>query len=629
MRETHFIAQNKDKWSKFEKVLSESKKDPEELSDLFMEITDDLSYSRTFYPNRSVRVYLNNLAQKIFYDIYRNRKSRLKRFWQFWTDDVPQILFESRFDLLLSFIIFMLAISIGVFSSVMDPDFPRVILGDSYVEMTIRNIESGNPMSVYQDPNQSSMFLQITFNNLRVAFMTFMFGLILGGGTIYILIYNGIMVGAFQYLFFQQGVYLDSILTIWLHGAIEISSIVVAGAAGIHLGRGLLFPGTFTRLQGLQLSARRALLIYLTIVPLIVMAGFIESYITRYSDAAYLIRAMLILVSFAFMIAYFVIYPFMKAKRGFTANLREVNLPAVRKMTIEFNKIKSSGKIFTDAFTFYRKQLKAFAILSAILAFIYTFVMILIKKEFNFETSSSLLFFFEAIVNTVNNSTQILLTKRIDLQWVLNVLCMSAMSYFTLLRLASFADKNQRTTGYYVQTFVSTLVICGFINGLLIVDINNGTLLIYVFFVFPLLILWLSIIFNEGSNLFAGFMKTWEYVWENWATMTGSYIVMVLMSFVFLFLTTAPMMAFFAEIIITILPMDGEASNQFFDFFQLFIQTFMISFLFPLVFSTLAIAEFSFRESKEANELFEQLEKVGVSKKSYGMEREENRDLLY
>jgi hypothetical protein len=117
MRETKFIEQNRDKWSKFEKILQDNKKDPEELSSLFMEVTDDLSYSRTFYPNRSVRVYLNNLAQKTFYSIYRNRKSRLKKFWEFWKDDVPQILFESRFDLLLSLLVFMLSVSIGVFSS--------------------------------------------------------------------------------------------------------------------------------------------------------------------------------------------------------------------------------------------------------------------------------------------------------------------------------------------------------------------------------------------------------------------------------------------------------------------------------------------------------------------------------
>ena len=69
MRETGFIKQNKEKWKEFEKTLNYKDKDPDKLNNLFIQITDDLSYSRTFYPNRSVRVYLNNLAQQIFHSI--------------------------------------------------------------------------------------------------------------------------------------------------------------------------------------------------------------------------------------------------------------------------------------------------------------------------------------------------------------------------------------------------------------------------------------------------------------------------------------------------------------------------------------------------------------------------------
>ena len=74
MRERKFIEQNKQKWREFERTLESNRKDPDKLSNLFVQITDDLSYSRTFYPNRSVRVYLNNLAQKVFYSIYKNIK---------------------------------------------------------------------------------------------------------------------------------------------------------------------------------------------------------------------------------------------------------------------------------------------------------------------------------------------------------------------------------------------------------------------------------------------------------------------------------------------------------------------------------------------------------------------------
>lgn len=625
MRETHFIEQNKGKWIKFEKVLKESKKDPEEMSDLFMEITDDLSYSRTFYPNRSVRVYLNNVAQRVFYNIYKNRKSRFKRFWQFWKDDVPQILFESRFDMLLAFGIFMLAVTIGVFSTMMDPEFPRVILGDGYVEMTLENIQKGNPMSVYQDENQTGMFFRITLNNLRVAFMAFILGLTFGGGTIYILLFNGIMVGAFQYFFIREGVYLDSILTIWLHGAIEISCIVIAGAAGIHLGRGMLFPGTYTRMQGLQLAARRALLIYLSIAPLIIIAGFIEGFITRYSDAPYIIRALLIIFSFIFMGGYFVWYPWRKAQRGFTANLREVNLPPTRKRRIEFNKIKNSGQIFTDAFSFYRKNLPYLAIVSAVVAFVYTAAAMWVGYEFDFWQNMSIFFFFESIGNTIHNTQQIMFLSGFNFQWLLNVFAMATISFFTLYKLFRYARPEKPSVGFYIQAVVSSLVISCMLNALLVTYNENSTyglIFIYVVFLCPILIFWQSNVFNERTNLLSGLGKAFRFMGGNWPTMMGAYLVMGLMCFVFLFLTTAPILAFFENIIVSLLPFTKADAQQFHNAFFIFLQTFAIGILLPLVYSVLSIAQHSFRETKEASELLDYIPTVGLQKRSYGMDRE-------
>ena len=235
MRETQFIAQNKNKWENFEKIANADQKDPEKLSDLFVEITDDLSYARSFYPNRSVRVYLNGIAQKVFYSLYKNKGASIGKFLNFWVQKAPQVLYESRRELFLACMIFMLSVTIGVFSSLMDTDFPALILGEDYVQQTMLNIQSGQPMSVYASSSSDTMFMGIATNNLRVAALTFVLGLMWGLGSIYLLLYNGIMVGAFQTLFFNEGIYLDSVLTIWVHGALEISCIIIAGAAGLVL----------------------------------------------------------------------------------------------------------------------------------------------------------------------------------------------------------------------------------------------------------------------------------------------------------------------------------------------------------------------------------------------------------
>jgi len=274
-----------------------------------VQITDDLSFSRTFYPNRYVRVYLNNLAQRTFLNIYKNKKENRGRFLQFWKEELPLLVYQSRKEFLLSFGIFLLSFSIGIFSSMHDHDFARLILGDDYVSMTTQNISSGDPMKVYKESNGMDMFLGITFNNLRVAFMTYIFGILYAVGTIAILLYNGVMVGTFQYFFIERDLFKESFLTIWMHGTLEISCIIIAGAAGLVLGKGLVFPGTYSRIQSLQISARRSLKIMMGIAPIIVTAAVIESFFTRFTDAPDAVRLCVILFSLFFILAYFVWYP--------------------------------------------------------------------------------------------------------------------------------------------------------------------------------------------------------------------------------------------------------------------------------------------------------------------------------
>ena len=310
MRETNFIKQNKQKWREFERTLESNRKDPDKLSNLFVQITDDLSYSRTFYPNRSVRVYLNNLAQKVFYSIYKNKKIRGRKFFSFWTNELPQIMFEARRDLLIAFLIFFVAFLIGAVSTYMNPEFPRVILGDAYVDMTLTNIRDGDPMRVYKDDNELISALAITQNNLRVAFFTFVGGVVFMLGTLAVMMYNGIMVGAFQTFFAMQDSYAfkESLLTIWIHGTLEISAIILAGAAGLTLGRGLVFPGTFSRLQAFQVSARRGVKMLLGIFPIFIIAGFIEGFVTRHTDTPDIVRAIFIILClfFVYFITFFI-----------------------------------------------------------------------------------------------------------------------------------------------------------------------------------------------------------------------------------------------------------------------------------------------------------------------------------
>lgn len=310
MRESAFVKANIKKWEEFETLItSKAKKDPDLLADLFIQLTDDLSYAKTHYPKSEIATYLNNLSTKVHQYIYRNKRERRNRFVEFWKLELPQIFWEHRKTFGTTFIVFIAACIIGAFSAAHDDAFVRLILGDAYVNMTLNNIEQGVPLGVYGKMAQADMFVMITFNNIRVSFLAFAFGIIASVGTLFVLFQNGVMLGSFQYFFYGKGLLLTSVLTIWIHGTIEILSIVMAGGAGMIMGNSLLFPGTYTRMESLRKGALTGAKVVLGLVPMFILAGFLESYVTRLFDMPNALKAAIILGSLAFMVYYIIIYP--------------------------------------------------------------------------------------------------------------------------------------------------------------------------------------------------------------------------------------------------------------------------------------------------------------------------------
>ena len=117
------------------------------------------------------------------------------------------------------------------------------------------------------------------------------------------------MIGCFQYFFYEYRLLKESFLTIWIHGTLEISAVIVAGAAGIIMGNGWLFSGTYSRIVSFRKSAQRGMKIVVGTIPIFIIAGFLESFITRHTELSDLVRAVIILLSLNFVIFYYIIYP--------------------------------------------------------------------------------------------------------------------------------------------------------------------------------------------------------------------------------------------------------------------------------------------------------------------------------
>ncbi len=332
MREGRFIKINVKRWNSYQKTKA---KDPDETADRFVNLLDDLSYARTFYPHSNVTRWINGLAASIYQSIYQNRKRSLSELGNFWKYELPLLFYRHRKVLLFSFLFFVVCVGIAVLSCYIDPSYAKDYFDNKvqrgYYDKTIELIRSGDPFGVYKDANPFSMFVRIAYNNIRVAFSVVLLGVTFGIGSFMLMWNTGFMLGCFQYIFFSQGLGWQSVLVIWIHGTIEISSIVIAGCAGFILGKSLLFPGTYTRLQSFLKGSKDAMKIGVALVPFFFLAAFFESYITHLMSVTFQTNAtdiglpipvsiFILLGSLVLMVWYFVWYPARLKQKGFALN---------------------------------------------------------------------------------------------------------------------------------------------------------------------------------------------------------------------------------------------------------------------------------------------------------------------
>ncbi|KFF11622.1 membrane protein [Chryseobacterium soli] len=311
MREVYFIKQNKEKWLGIEQVIQgKIKKNPDDLSSLYINLINDLSFAQTYYPKSNTTVYLNHLSSQIFQKIYKTKRVEENRLLYFFKTEAPLLVYQYRRYLMYAFIFFILFTSIGVLSAIYDKDFTNIILGEGYVNETIENIKKGNAVGVYQSGSTWGSTIGIIFNNIGVGAKLYLYGIAGGIGTLYALLSNSVMLGSFQYFFYDYGALMDSARGIWLHGVFEIFSMVVEAMCGLILGASILFPKTLSRFNSFKSGFKDSFKIFLSTVPFTICAGIIEGYVTRHALKMPLILNLIIIFGSLVIIGfYYFIYP--------------------------------------------------------------------------------------------------------------------------------------------------------------------------------------------------------------------------------------------------------------------------------------------------------------------------------
>jgi len=282
---THWLEKRQPYWRRLEALVEQSgrrgvgrlsRSELQELGLLYRQIASDLSTVREDPASRQISAYLNQLLGRAHNLIYMGRKTNAAGIVQFFRFTYPRLFRENLAYPLTAFLIFLAAAIAGTALCFSDPGFERYFLGGRMID-TIEQHHMWTQSVVSIKPLASSFILT---NNISVAFATFAMGILAGLGTVYMLFFNGLLIGVIGTACWQAGMSSQLWSFVAPHGVLELPAIFIAGGAGLLLARGLLFPGTLPRRDSVVEAGGRAVRLVLGVIPLLVIAGFIEGYLS-------------------------------------------------------------------------------------------------------------------------------------------------------------------------------------------------------------------------------------------------------------------------------------------------------------------------------------------------------------
>src|SRR5919201_4129589 len=282
---THFSAARQAYWAELERLLARGEGnglrefDAEQIEALgraYRQVISDLAIARRDFPEDQVTEWLNDLASRAHMRLYRAPPPSWRRLGRFFWTDFARRFRAARGYLLVSALLLFGPAVVAYFGALLEPT-----LREALVPAHLRNVMgSGRTWTDIQPDVRPSMATLIFTNNIQVAFLAFSGGVLVGLGTVYVLVSNGLALGAVLGAAQFYGVAPLVWSFISPHGYLELTCIVIAGAAGLMLGDALLRPGLLLRREALARAARRAVELVLGAEPVLVVAGLGEAFIS-------------------------------------------------------------------------------------------------------------------------------------------------------------------------------------------------------------------------------------------------------------------------------------------------------------------------------------------------------------
>lgn len=281
---TSFWHKHKASWAELAQLVERFTRHPrkinaaeiDRLTLLYKKTSAHLAYIRTFHPNDEVTLYLNQLVSRAHNLTYRRQGGSWNQLKHFFLHDLVQLIEQRMGFIALAALLFFIGTMAGFAAVMVDPVNVYFVLPQGMAE-AVDPSQLGEGHDSVNSPVLSTMIMT---NNIKVAMFAFVGGITLGILPIYLLLFNGLLVGALAAVYAQA----ESSYAFWAyilpHGVIELTAIFLAGGAGLHMGYRLLVPGRYNRKHQFLIAAKDSAQLLLATLPLFVVAGLIEGYIT-------------------------------------------------------------------------------------------------------------------------------------------------------------------------------------------------------------------------------------------------------------------------------------------------------------------------------------------------------------
>ena len=286
MISTRWLDARRPYWTRLEQLLDQTSRhglrsltrhDLQELGLLYRQIGSDLAALREDSGSVHFADYVQRLLARAHHTIYSSAdRQNPAAAVRFFVVTYPAAFRQSLAPCLVSLLIFLGGAAAGAVLTYRDPDFKTKVLGPEMVD-TIDRREMWTHSIVAIKPIASS---QIMTNNMSVALMTFAAGITGGAGTMYMIAFNGLLLGVIGMACALSGMSVPLWSFIAPHGVLELPAIVIAGGAGLRLAQGLLFPGLLPRRQSVSRAGSEAVKLVLGCIPILVVAGVIEAFVS-------------------------------------------------------------------------------------------------------------------------------------------------------------------------------------------------------------------------------------------------------------------------------------------------------------------------------------------------------------